>query len=85
MFLHRNEFHIACDLKEFFEIAASQKNSAILAWKILSENSNVISELQEQKILLDFLHTQKEQIDNQNFVNVNWTQLCTILKLPDLC
>ena len=44
----------------------------------------MISELQEQKILLDFLHTQKEQIDNQNFVNVNWTQLCTILKLPDL-
>lgn len=84
LFLHRNEFHIACDLKEFFEIADSQKNSAILAWKILSENPNVISELQEQKILLDFLHTQKEQIDNQQFVNVNWPQLCTTLKLPDL-
>lgn len=71
LYLHRDEFHLACGLKEFFEISDNQRHSAILAWKILSENSNAVNELQEQRTLLDFLLKQKEQIDNHNFVNVN--------------
>lgn len=84
LFLHREEFNLALDLKEFFEIIDNQKIFAILAWKILSENSDIVTKLQEQKMLLDFLHTQKEQIDNEKFVNVNWEQLCPTLKLPNL-
>lgn len=84
LFLHRDEFYLDSDLKEFFEITDNQKSIAILAWKILSENSNVVTGLQEQRTLLDFLRTQKEEIDNEKFVNVNWSQLCTALKLPNL-
>ena len=71
LFLHRDEFYLDSDLKEFFEITDNQKSIAILAWKILSENSNVVTGLQEQRTLLDFLRTQKEEIDNEKFVNVN--------------
>ena len=84
LFLHRDEFYLARDLQEFFEIADNQKPQAILAWKIMSEIPNGVSDLQKQRTILDFLHAQKELIDNQKFINVNWSQLCTILNLPNL-
>ena len=83
LFLHRDEFRITCDLKEFFEIPDSQKKFSILAWKMLSENSNVISELQEKKTLFEFLCREKELIDSQKFVSVNWNKLCNTLLIPN--
>ncbi len=83
MFIHREEFYLDYDLQTFFEITESQRMHAILAWKVWDENPDEVTELKKQKTLLDFLLTQRDLIDKQQFANVDWLQLCNILDLRE--
>lgn len=83
LFMHREEFYLDHELQTFLEIADDQRIHAVLAWKVLNEHPNGINELQKQKTVFDFLKTQRDLIDNQKFVNVDWLQLCNLLNLTE--
>lgn len=84
LYIHREEYYLFDDLKEFLEISDDRKAFAILAWKIQSENQNAVTELQKKRSVLDFLTAQQKFIDESRFVNVNWQQLCDALDLASL-
>jgi len=85
LYLHREEYYLFNDIKEFLDISDDQRAFAVLAWKILNENPALVSELRKKRGLLDFLTTQQKLIDKSQFTDVDWSQLCNTLDRVSLC
>lgn len=84
LYIHRQEYYLLCDLKEFLALEDGQKALAILAWKVQAEDPDVINRLKKEKELYLFLAAQKELIDKQNVSSVNWVRLCDILNCSSI-
>ena len=84
LYLHQDEYFLAQDLKSFYEIPDNQKGLSIIAWKIHSEDQGSIHKLQEKNKLLVFLIKQRLLLDEFQFVDVDWQQLCTSIELEEL-
>lgn len=84
LYLHKEEFFLSQDIKSFLEIPSNQKELAVLAWKIQSENHNSTQELQEKRNLLEFLYEQQKLINDFRFADVSWEKLCNAIGLKAL-
>lgn len=79
LYIHRQEYYLLYDLKEFLALEDEQKALAILAWKVQTEDSDVVNGLKGKNDIYLFLAAQKELIDKQKVSNINWIRLCDIL------
>lgn len=69
--------------KMFYSIPEINRTDVVRGWVLLYEQSISVDEIDLNSKNLTFLRNQKEIIDSQNYLDVDFIKLCNILKVVD--
>lgn len=72
-------YFISVALRQFEKIESSKRKAAIQGWFIKQSSNTALDDIRKRSETLTYLTGQSELISNDQFINVDWKKICSIL------
>ena len=76
-------YFISAAIRQFEKIESSKRKAAIYGWFLKQSSGTALDDIRKRSETLSYLTDQSELISNDQFINVDWKKICTILDSED--
>ena len=76
-------YFISVAIRQFEKIESSKRKAAIYGWFLKQSSDTALDDIRKRSEILSCLTDQSELISNDQFINVDWKKICTILDSED--
>ena len=76
-------YFISVAIRQFEKIESSERKAAIYGWFLKQSSDTALDDIRKRSETLNYLTDQSELISNDQFINVDWKKICTILDSED--
>ena len=76
-------YFIFVAIRQFEKIESSKRKAAIYGWFLKQSSDTALDDIRKRSEILSYLTDQSELISNDQFINVDWKKICTILDSED--
>lgn len=76
-------YFISVAIRQFEKIESSKRKAAIYGWFLKQSSDTALDDIRKRSETLNYLTDQSELISNDQFINVDWKKICTILDSED--
>lgn len=76
-------YFISVAIRQFEKIESSKRKAAIYGWFLKQSSGTALDDIRKRSETLSYLTDQSEMISNDQFINVDWKKICTILDSED--
>lgn len=76
-------YFISVAIRQFEKIELSKRKAAIYGWFLKHSSASAFDDIRKRSETLSYLTDQSELLSNDQFINVDWKKICTILDSED--
>ena len=80
---NKHWYFIYIAIRQFEKIESSKRKAAIYGWFLKQSSGTALDDIRKRSETLSYLTDQSELISNDQFINVDWKKICTILDSED--